>query len=357
MAHNINAYIGREAAWHKLGQVTGHYMTWAEILANGGLDFQVFKSQLHDGLGRAVDAWGTFRWNTSDKARGDKAAATFLGVVGEDYEVIPHSQGFEMIDKLVASTDGAHYETAGALGLGGVVWGLADLGLSVTVGPDKQQGYLLFATGHDGSMAHQYRTCLTRVVCQNTLSVAMGEKAKAVFRVRHTKNAASRLADAHEALGAMQVDLKTVEDKLTFLSTRKVRRDDFKTIMERLFPLKEDTEGYKAESSTRRDNILGEILSLYESNDRNTFPEFKGTAYNLLNAVTEYTDHLRSSRGNGAGRAESALFGSGDLLKTRALEYIVQAADNMPESPIKTVYATAPSPAIGGLLGDVIDAM
>jgi hypothetical protein len=56
MPANINAYIGREAAWHRLGVVTGHHMTWAEVQTNGGLDYVVFKSQLHDGLGRPVNA-------------------------------------------------------------------------------------------------------------------------------------------------------------------------------------------------------------------------------------------------------------------------------------------------------------
>jgi hypothetical protein len=65
--HNINTYIGRQAAWHKLGTVTERYMTTDELLANKGFQYMVFKSQLHDGLGRPVDAWGTFRWNIADK--------------------------------------------------------------------------------------------------------------------------------------------------------------------------------------------------------------------------------------------------------------------------------------------------
>jgi hypothetical protein len=78
MPANINAYIGREAAWHRLGIVTGHHLTWREVQADGGLDYVVFKSQLHDGLGRPVNAWGTFRWNRADKFAGNKEAAVFL---------------------------------------------------------------------------------------------------------------------------------------------------------------------------------------------------------------------------------------------------------------------------------------
>ena len=80
------------------------------------------------------------------------------------------------------------------------------------------------------------------------------------------------------------------------------------------------------ESSTRRDGVLAEILRLYEMNDGNAFPQFRGSAYNLLNAVTEYTDHFRNPNGDPKARAESAMFGSGDVLKTKALDMIVMAA-------------------------------
>lgn len=111
MAHNINTYIGRQAAWHTLGTVTGKYQTTDELLKDPGFQYVVFKSQLHDGLGRKVDAWGTFRWNLTDKLAGRKDAAQFLGAVGADYTVIQHDEGFKTIDALMQSTNGAHYET------------------------------------------------------------------------------------------------------------------------------------------------------------------------------------------------------------------------------------------------------
>jgi len=96
--------------------------------------------------------------------------------------------------------------------------------------------------------------------------------------------------------------------------------------MDKLFPKKQTEDG--EESSTRRDNILAEILAIYDSNDGDQFPEQRGTAYNLLNAVTNYTDHVRSSKGD--MRSESALFGSGDKMKTTALGLILEEAEEMP---------------------------
>jgi phage/plasmid-like protein (TIGR03299 family) len=337
--HNINTYIGRQAAWHALGTVTGKYQTWSEIQAHGGLDFVPEKQQLFAQNGLAVDAWGVFRPDTGD----------FLGSVGEQYTVIDHAEGFRMIDALIGSADGAHYETAGCLGKGEVVWGLADLNLHVTVGKDdKSDVYLLFATSHNGTISHLYRTTFTRVVCQNTLTAALSSKATSMFRVRHTRNAQDRLNGAHTALATIGAEVQTVEQKLNFLAQRKMTREAMTTVFDRLFPSKKDDDG-KPVDTTRRTNILGDILACYESNDRNAFPEERGTAYNALNAITEYTDHQRSAR-NGE-RADSAMFGSGDRLKTQALEVLMETANGLPMVASEVVY----SRPTGSILDAILD--
>jgi len=299
------------------------------LLKHGGLDFDVTKAQLYDGLGRTVDAWGVFRIDRANAA--DESKSIFLGTVGRDYTPINHAVGFETIDALMGAKDGAHYETAGVLGKGEKVWGLADLNLSISVGDDKSDAYLLFATGHDGSMSHTYKTCMTRVVCQNTLSVAISEKSRASFVIRHTKNAGQRIIDVHQALAAMGDDVKRIEDRMNFLAGRKMTRESMDTLFDRLFPKteKENDAGEKVlESSGRRDNILADVLKIYELNDGNAFPEQRGTALNALNAITNYVDH---ERGKGDTRAEAAMFGSGDVIKTRAYDYVLAMAPQMPQ--------------------------
>lgn len=320
MPTNVQTYIGRMSAWHNLGTVTGKYQTWAEILAHGGLDFDVIKDQL-EYQGVKVASWGVFRKNHGENGM------TLLGNVGEDYKVINHAQGFEMVDALMGTADGAHYETAGVLGEGETVWGLADLGLTAYVGDDLQKGYLLFATGHTGNMTYQFRICMERVVCQNTLNIALSQGSQNVFRVKHTRNAQNRIADAHMALERLQGDVQSMERKLQMLATKRVTRESLDKVMLRLFPVKKDAEGKELESSTRRSNIMADILSIYEQNDGDVYPEQRGTAYNLLNAVTNYTDHVRSTHGD--MRAESAMFGSGDKMKTMALDCILAEAEKM----------------------------
>ncbi len=340
MAHNINTYIGRQAAWHKLGTVTGKFMTWDEIQAHGGLNFVPVKEQLMSADGKPVGAWGVFRPDTR----------AFLGAVGEQYTIIDHAQGFRMIDALIGEQNGAHYETAGCLGEGETVWGLANLNMDIAVGDDKSTTYLLFATAHNGTFAHLYRTTFTRVVCQNTLNAALSSKATSQFRVRHTAGAQSKLDRAHDALAQISTEVKTMEQKLNLLATRKMTREAMGTILDRLFPQRKGEDG-KPIDSTRRNNILTDVLACYESNDRNAFPEQRGTAYNLLNAITEYTDHKASTWAGDNGK--SAMFGSGDRLKTQALEVLLESASGL--APVaQTMYAPAPvAPVVS--FGSVLD--
>jgi phage/plasmid-like protein (TIGR03299 family) len=349
LAHNINTYIGRQAGWHKLGTVTGQYMTWSEILQHGGLDYSVVKNQL-EYMGVQIDAWGTFR---SDNG-------VFLGTVGEGYTPINHSQGFELIDALVGSVDGAHYETAGVLGKGETVWGLADLNQRIKIGgSDDMNVYLLFSTSHDGTRSYNFRIVMERVVCQNTLDIALGEKTKASFTVRHTSGAQKKIADCHSVLANMGDDIKRVEDKLNFLAQRKMTREAMTTVMDRLFPKRVKADGDTPVNATRRENIIADVLKIYELNDGNAFPEQRGTAYNLLNAITNYTDHERSTQNGDTGRAESSMFGSGNRLKTNALEVIMEAANGL--SPIAAPMPArqlvdAPMPAPVSFFDDVLSA-
>jgi phage/plasmid-like protein (TIGR03299 family) len=346
MAHNINSYIGRQAAWHKLGTVTGVLMTSDDVKTHGGLNYLPLKKQLELN-GELVDAWGIVRPDTN----------AFLGAVGEAYTVIDHWEGFRMIDSLVGAQNGAHYETAGALGKGEVVWGLANLNLSVHVGTsgDSSAVYLLFATAHNGTFSHLYRTTLTRVVCQNTLNAAMSTKATNLFKVRHTVNAQTRLDQAHNALATIGAEVSTIEQKLNMLATRKMTRETMVSTLDRLFPQSKDASG-KPIDSTRRNNILSDVLRCYESNDSNAFPEQRGTAYNLLNAITEYTDHVRSTRKDDKG--ESAMFGSGDRLKTQAMEVLMETAGGLPVTVSRPIYSDVrPEIAAGvSLLDQIVEA-
>ena len=336
-----DTYAGRQDAWHALGSVTGKFSTWKEILAAAGQAFEVVKFQL-DFQGVPVEAWGTFRVDFEIPKGLEKRQAkqitlndgrtcflNFLGPVGADYQVIQHTSGFELLDHLVGTIDGAHYETMGTLDFGRTIWGQADPNISIKVGDDESKIMLTFHTSHDGSRAFDIYETATRMVCRNTFRAGSLKRLAATMRVRHTRNAQNRIDNLATEIDEIKNVAMTMQDRLTWLSRRRVTKDSLNTVMDRLFPKTKTDDGVE-ESSTRRDNILAEILSLYEYNDNDAFPEQRGTPYSLLNSITNYVDHTRSSKGNGNGRAESAVFGSGNTLKASALDIIMGEAEKMP---------------------------
>ena len=182
-----------------------------------------------------------------------------------------------------------------------------------------------------------------RVVCANTLRMALNTKRATLFHVRHTKKAKDRLEKAHEALIVWGAEIAGLEEKLNFLAERMMDKQTTTSLLDRLFPKMEKDDGREV-SSTRRENLLVEILEHYESNDRNAFPEQRGTAYNMLNAVTRYVDHGRAARGGETGRYESATFGNGARLKSQTLEVLLEEAKDLPEKP--KVVTSIPSPSL-----------
>jgi phage/plasmid-like protein (TIGR03299 family) len=245
------------------------------------------------------------------------------------------------------------------LGKGERVWGLADLNQSMHIGgDDKVDVYLLFSTSHDGSLSYNFRIVTIRVVCENTLGMALGANTRASFTVRHTANADQRITDAHKVLANLGTDITRMEDKLNFLAQRKMTREAMTTIMDRLFPKteKEKDGEIVLESSTRRENLIAEVLKTYEMNDGNAFPEQRGTAWNLLNAVTAWTDHQRSAKDDGK-RAEAAMFGTGDILKSKAFEVIMEQSQKLAPTAtaVKRSYSSGSGTTGSSLLDSVAD--
>jgi len=338
MAHNIwidgkgkeHAAFAREAAWHKLGTVVPNLMTAAETAELAGLDWDVEKRQLQWN-GADVDAYGVFRMSDDQ----------MLGVVTDFYKPIQNAEGFKNIDILIEAIGGAHYTAAGALGKGEVVWMLAEIPYEIKIRgtEDVSKNYLLCMTRHDGKGSMIVKLVSTRVVCQNTLQIALGE-AGTFFRVGHFGNVDKKLADARDAWAGMLGQLKSLEEKLNILAQRKVTKETFVAVLDQLFPPseaeKEAVSAAAKAAASRREDKLAQIAGLFKSNDNSAFPQESGSAYNLLNAITEYVDHFS---GNDLSRAKSAMFGAGNDLKEQALEVILEATAKAPTNS-RLTYAT-----------------
>lgn len=331
MAHDIAKINGldamfcvgnRDAAWHHLGQRTGEAIKWSEAIVLAGLDWTVSK---HD-----VTTSHTGLVIPDVKAVHRSIDSAYMGTVGKDFELIQNADMFTYLDGLLEEMNGAHYETAGALGNGATVWGLAKLPTDSRIAgtDDVTKNYLMFASAHDGSMAATFKIVAERVVCRNTLNIALGEAGK-TLRFKHTKNVKFRMESAQIAALKLKQEIGLRDELFNQLATRKVTRASIGAVLARLFP---ETDG---EVSTRSKNTIASILELFELNDGNKIPEIRGSAYNLLNAFTEYSDHFRTVRQTEAKqgmtqtaiRAEAAMFGSGDQFKNAALTAIIECTD------------------------------
>lgn len=337
MAHNIwndgttdaMFMVGKQTdAWHKLGQRVDTAATWEDAMKLANLDWNIVKVQNYarNPANKVVptESWTVYRDRDNME----------LGTVGAGYTVKQNAECFQFVDTLLEANGGSHYDSAGALGNGSRIWCSVRVPKAdFAIGNDKHESYLVFTTSHDGSMAHTAKISSVRVVCQNTLNAALGE-AGAMFRVRHTKNGDARLASAKQLMGSVVINANTLAEKLKALSNRKMTRVSMVAILNRLFPVPKDENS----STTRRENVISEVLSIYAANDNGAFPEQRGTAYNLLNAVTNYTDHVRTARITkdregmdiSLARAENAVVGSGDALKASALAVITEETTDTP---------------------------
>ena len=349
MAHNLffdavsgqyrmfSAIGKRGAPWHHLGQMVRDAQNWQEAANLAHLDYTVGKHQLTSPItGDKIDAWGMFRDDNND----------FLGTVGSVYEPIQIPEAFKFVDTLLEAERGAHYESAGALGSGERFWVLATVPYKITIAgtDDTHEAFLLFESSHDGTMSATCKLTTVRVVCQNTLTMALHGGGMASLRVRHSSSGTAKLDAARKMLTGVKQTVETLSDKLNTLARRTVPKELNLQIMDKLF-------GADWRDSTRKRQQVAGIAQLYDQNDHGAIPEIKGSAYNLLNAITEYTDHFRSVRitANKEGmtesqvRAEGAIFGgSGETMKNNALETILEMTAGCPEQQYKTVYKPMP---------------
>ena len=326
--------------WHKLGVPVSGAMTWREAMEKAGLNWSISKRQLHtakNGLYLPVDAWGIFRDDND----------YFLGSVGNQYTAIQNAEAFDFVDSLLENSD-AHYDTAGALFGGERIFVSATIPYSIApdrAPDDKTNCYLMFETSHDGSMAATAKLTTVRVVCNNTLSAALSQVGFGTLKVRHSQGGADKLSRAKQMFQGVTQTVETLKDKFNILAGRRIGKVESSAVMDKLF-------GKDWKDSTQKRNQVERIAQLFDDNDRNAFPEIKGSAYAMLQSITNWVDHERSVRKTDRMdnlsidqvRTQAAVFNGGDSLKTQAMEVILQATENAAAMPTVQYYQSAAVP-------------
>jgi phage/plasmid-like protein (TIGR03299 family) len=225
-----------------------------------------------------------------------------LGVVGERYKVLQNEELFQFGDNLL---DGGQWETAGSIKNGTVVFGSLALDRETNLDPtgrgDKINNYLLVHTSHDGSLAIQASVTPVRVVCQNTLNMAVGRNgkgAKQSFRIRHTQTLQGKVAAAREALGMANTYLDEFDKIANEMISKEISDKTFFDIITAVYEKPElDVKGAMTKWETKIDTLNDIYFG-------ETCVNIKGTAWGAYNALTERLDWYRNPRG---GNAESVL--------------------------------------------------
>lgn len=219
MAHNItetdNAVFNKKAAWHGLGVVIQHDMSPTEAMAISGLNWTVSKtSSVYAGDAESDDYNAIIRDDNN----------TILSIQSPDYKVIQNSEVFDMAYNL-----GANIKVESALSMNGgrrlVV--LCNTGtMDGANGNDQIEKYMAFINSHDGTLAHSVMPTSIRIVCQNTLSMAMASGAKKAFRITHTGDIKKKQQAMADALKFYQQTGKLFEDKVSALVKKELTKAD-----------------------------------------------------------------------------------------------------------------------------------
>lgn len=311
MGHNINSRNGKasfmyygEAPWHRLGTRLDQPATAQEAIETAGLDFTVEKVAIKTDPGDfpVPRYYATVRTDTK----------IVLGVVGSRYTPIQNRDAFITFDALVGGGE-AIYHTAGALGEGERIWILAKLPDFIRVnGNDVVEKFLLLTNSHDGTAPVRVKLTPIRVVCQNTLSVALSGSEQEV-RIRHTNGAEAKLAHAHEILGLTNHLYGQLETIFRGMAQKKVDQREASRYVTGVF-----RNDPPILSTNRLKPVHDKIFELMETGSGSG--ESRGTLWGAYNAVTEYVDHVRRSRVLDGRHLNSVWFGRGEKIKKRAFQ-------------------------------------
>lgn len=318
MAHEIDEdrYIGAQPAWHGIGTYPGDVFTAADAIAATGLDYEVRLAPIFTpampGTGggpfiQIQDKMATVRMDvTSDDPR------RILGVVGKSYTVLPNERAFDFFDAVVGEGK-AIYESVGVLRGGKEIFVVARLPDSqFWVGDDEFQGYVTLTNGHTGQHGVRVFLTMTRVVCANTLTMAL-RNVKRMVTLRHTARIESRLKNVPILLGIADKQFRATQEIFRQLAATPIPAPPmFTAYVDDVFP----SAGASPNQRTldHRDAIHGLMAHPHQQTGH------EDTYYAAFQSVVQYADHGIPRYGDDpAERAEQALFGRGKALKARAL--------------------------------------
>lgn len=267
----------RRKPWEGIGADVSEAVTSERALELAGLDWTIDSKPIFNEDNQQIEGFFANTRSSDHKV---------MGIVGSRYQVVQNAEAFEFTDSLVG--EGITYETAGSLYGGKKIWLLGKMPERYIVG-DKFEPYICFSNSHDGTGA--VRVCMTpiRVICSNTLNMALKTAVRSWSAV-HRGNMAAKLEEARNTLELANEYLIGLEEKADKLANEKFTEGEMLATLDKMFPLADNaTERQKKTAEKAKEEII--ICTL-----RPDIAQFLNTKWGFINAVSDYVGHSEPAR-------------------------------------------------------------
>lgn len=279
MAANVESmFYVRETPWHGLGTKVMEAPNSADALRLAGLDWKVLQEPVFTKWNEKI--LGFFA-NIRDHDR------KVLGVVSDRYKVVQNEEAFAFTDELLG--EGVRYETAGSLQNGRKVWILAKLPQEYIIGGEQIAPYLVFSNAHDGTGSIRVALTPIRVVCNNTLNLAL-DTAKRSWACVHTGDIRGKIMEARDTLSLSRAYMAKLGKKFDELQKKKLTDSQVKDYIEILLPLEEGNTKRAKNTKKLREDLK---IRYFDAPD---LQDVGKNAYRFINAVSDFATHAEPLR-------------------------------------------------------------
>lgn len=280
MAANVESmFYTREKPWHGLGIMVAEAPNSKDALRLAGLNWKVLQEPVYTENKELIQGY---------KANVRGSDRKVLGVVTDRYKVIQNEEAFAFTDALLG--EGIRYETAGSLQEGRRVWMLARLPREFIIGGERISPYMVFSNTHDGSGA--VKTALTpiRVVCNNTLNLAL-RTAKRSWSMIHTGDISGKIEEAKNTLLLADEYMTALGQEFEDLRKIKLSEKQVLDYIKILLPMEEN---YSLLQKRGVEKLRADMKMRYFD-----APDLKGVGnngYRFVNAVSDFATHSTPRR-------------------------------------------------------------
>lgn len=280
MSANVETmFYVRTAPWHGLGTRVESALSSEEALVKSGLNWNVVQRPILTDTEIPIEG---YRANIRDSDN------KVLGVVTDRYKIVQNYEAFAFTDDLLEH--GVRYETAGTLMEGRKTWLLAKLPSEYIILGDRISPYLVFSNSHDGSGSIKIAMTPIRVVCQNTLNLALST-ANRMWTANHTRNIQDRLMDAKETLFLAEDYMDKLGSELHKSNNIKVTDEIVDEVVDKLIPLSDSATEQQEKNILKQRNDMK--MRYYYAPD---LQHVDNNAYRLINAVSDFATHSKPLR-------------------------------------------------------------